>query len=153
MRKLNYLLGLSALIVLLFAGGCKDDDPGTTPQEDQLKKMAATWKVASGANAVTFDGDNSVKDDFSDMVLIMTEAKTYTTTGSDADRSEVWPVSGHFDFVGSSISDIVRDGRVNTSVEFNSDGSEMTMSFTLTEDNTGGRLDGFLGPWVFVFTK
>ena len=154
MKKLNYLLGLGALVVLLFASGCGDDDTTVDPEAEQLAKMTATWTIdANDESTVTFKGDNSVHSDFAGMTLTIDGNKNYQTSGADSDRPEVWATSGSFEFESGSIQRIIRDGKVPVDIVFNGDASTMTLTFELTDSNTGGRLDGFVGTWVFKFSK
>ncbi len=140
-----FTFSLSALMLM----SCGDDDDAAsvtddpveqTEEEKQLESLSASAWTMSG---VTLDGAD-VDANFLGLVLTIKADKTYSTNGS---YDPVWPSSGTFTF-GSDINTLTRDDGVSMTIAV----SETSLTITFTYSDSGGRIDGLPGDYVFSFT-
>jgi hypothetical protein len=140
-----FTFSLAALMLM----SCGDDDDAAsvtddpveqTEEEKQLESLSASAWTMSG---VTLDGAD-VDANFLGLVLTIKADKTYSTNGS---YDPVWPSSGTFTF-GSDINTLIRDDGVSMTIAV----SETSLTITFTYADSGGRIDGLPGDYVFSFT-
>ena len=137
MKSRISLLALMLVSVVAFNSCKKTTEEPKTPEQEQTEKLARTWKVATGANAVTIAG-NDVSADWATFEITFTDGG-YTCTGQAADKGiQVWPNTGTWTYATDDISTLLR-----------SDGTDITISvtdaallMTFNYSSAGGRLDG-----------
>ena len=159
MKKINYLLSAIVMCGVLFTAGCKGgDEPGITPEQAVLTKLAQTWKLG----LVTLDNTSEYADDFANFTMIFTAAKGYATSGSPAfGPFSQASASGTWDFVvtptdpNASAFQIYRTSD-NLVMDVQVSATAMSLSFNFVDDDGDGVHDGreeaVTGAWVFNFT-
>ena len=148
MKQLRKFVFFTFSIAAMLLISCGDDDDTSvatdpvaqTEEEKQLETLSASvWKMSS----ITLDGADATSN-FSGLELTIKSDKTYSTNGS---YDPVWPSSGTFSF-GSDINTLTRDDGVSMTISV----SETSLSISFTYADSGGRIDGIPGDYVFSFT-
>ena len=142
-------LACTCATLLIFAncGGGGGDDPVAAPTAAQKNAtlLDGTWKL----NSVTNEGNP--RDEWTGFTLTLSldddfAGGTYTASGIPAEDTDklVWSTSGTFT-ASSDLTTLTRnDGIVMTLVV-----SETALNLSFTVPESGGRVDGFTGAWVF----
>lgn len=131
-----------ALIFSVAISGCKrKTTPEPTPEEKQLDKLAKTWVIATGANAVTINTVD-VSSDWTNFELTFTDGG-YTTLNTFS--ADVWPNSGTWEFAVDDVNTLIRDGGLNISINVTDNALLMQFNYALP----GGRIEGVEGDWIF----
>ena len=150
MRYLKYLLIISFLSGISLMIGCKNDEPGETEEEIQIKKLTATWEASS----VTLDGADRTAD-WATFRLTATGTLTYSTANTGDDN--VWPASGTWSFAGttgSGLNVLNRSDGVTVNITSLTDTNlDLSITFALAAPNKEGRVASIEGDWVFKMTK
>lgn len=149
--KLFIVTALLAVAFSLFQCG-GDPAPAKDPQDEQLEKLTATWKVTT-ANGVTFNSTPVTGYDSFTMTITGTAGQdtfNYTITGRpSAPTLTPWAASGTFTF-GTDFSTIVNrdDGTVIT---YSVSATTLQMTFTYTGAGyTASRVSNVNGTWSFT---
>ena len=146
MRRLTYYSGILTLVFVLILLGCKKD-PEPNLIQDKLNEIQGTYLIS----AVTLDG-NDVSADYAGMSITLTTSKSYSTSGGD--YNPVWPANGTFLFKNEASEPPVLTSFIrNDGIEVAYTLSGTTMTFTLNMPDTGGRITGLGGDFVFVGSK
>jgi hypothetical protein len=162
MKTMKYLLSTVALVALLFAAGCgSDDGPKTTTEQQALARLAGTWTLQDGANAVTQDGQAADRFVGFSMTISGTVPNFNFTTSPGGILANPWPASGTFSFpIDSPPTNTNQftlrrnsDG-VSIQVSFTSD-TALTLTFTQPDGGgaEGGRVRSVGGLYVFSLKK
>lgn len=134
-----------SLILVVSCGGNKDDDPGSTPNEDQFALLEGTWTLSS----VTNEGNQvSGWEGFTITIGGSADNMTFTTGGTQPDgTTDVWE-NGSFTF-GSDVNTLNRNDNVEVTIAVTE--TQLTANFNIADPN--GRAEEVFGAWIFVFAK
>ena len=133
--------------LLIFANcGGGGDDPQAEPSAAQKNAtlLDGTWKL----NSVTNEGNP--RDEWTDFTLTLSldddfKGGNYNTTNiPDEDTEGVWASSGTFT-ASEDLTVLTRND--GTKITLTVSASTLSLSFDISE--SGGRVDGFTGAWVF----
>lgn len=143
MHKITYIITTLIIVSLMATTGCdsgsSDSEPTATElQSEVLKNTGNPWVLST----VTKD-DLDVTGQFEGFTLTFEES-TYTTTNS---LPSVWATSGTWEFNNDNPNSILRDDVVVISI--NSNNNHLTLTFTITELNNGGRTESINGEYQF----
>lgn len=140
-KPLFLLISLVCIVVALSLSGCSKDD-GLSPDQQRIKDLTTTWTLGSVTN------DNvDVTDQFTGFMLVINDTNYTTKNGGNA-----WSASGSYSFVENNIDHLMRDDNVQITIDSFSS-SEITLSFTINQVNTGGRINGITGNFTFSLIK
>lgn len=147
----KFALFLSLAVVLT---NCGSDDP------DPINPLQVASELFSGKTGVlsaahTQSGGTVIDfavDAFS--VTLTANADftggTYTSNSTTDDQKIIWPTSGSWTFVGTTGTEIMRDGLVPITIA--ASGTAITTSFTTTDENSPSRTKEIDGVnWSFTF--
>ncbi len=159
---LNTISALSFLALVIFAS-CGGDDPVDEKSDGQLQaeRMDGTWTIAN----VQFDTQER-NDTWGTSFTITFDDATegaegvwggdFTTSGHSTDEPdalEVWPATGTWDFLGTSLAETQTFVR-NDGVEVDVAVTASTIVLTFTVDDPSGRSEAIYDlPWVFELNK
>src|SRR4051812_20913790 len=105
--KISLKILASVLVLTALFSACKKDDPDPVSVEDQqLAKLAASWKASSA----TLDG--TAQTGYDNFVLTISGtagATSFGYTASGRPSNSPWPASGTWVFGANPESQIVRD--------------------------------------------
>jgi hypothetical protein len=148
-KGLFFTCACATLLIFANCGGGGDDpvaeEPTLTAAAANALLLDKDWSLSSATNAGTtrdewtgFTLTLSLDDDFA--------GGTYTASGIPAEDTDklVWSTSGTLT-ASSDLTTLTRnDGIVMTLVV-----SETALNVSFTVPESGGRVDGFTGAWVF----
>ena len=139
------------LIVALFfilVSACSKNGANPSMEDQQLQKLLGTWKPG----VVLVDGTD-ITDQYTDF---------YLTFIKDGDEKKLTATNPGFAFTagldswsfvtGSQASKIVRSAD-GIEMDVNVDQNTLTLSFTIPEASTGGRISGLSGSFTFRLLK
>lgn len=136
---LKLLIGIAMLTGLL--SSCHDDP---SPEEEQLKRLTATWMV----NTVSND-NTDVTSQFDSFTLTVSGDRTYSTTNG----GNPWPASGTFTLTGQDFDSFRRDDGVIINLVEITD-SKLILSFQMNSVRSiRSGVDGITGDFTFNLTK
>ncbi len=162
MKRINFLLTAGLLVSLLVYSGCggSSDPEPPSASEERLSALTGTWNAT--ANSITRDGTPDASYDNFSITFGGTNNADKTNVSGTATTNDVtgtYP-SGSWQFNGTNINSIVRDGTNSGSITMTANltgdgsaGSTLVLSFTLNADGSGSRVAGLTGAWVFTLTK
>ena len=148
-KGLFFTCACATLLIFANCGGGGDDpvaeEPTLTAAAANALLLDKDWSLSSATNAGT------TRDEWTGFTLkfgIDTDLAggTYTASGIPAEDTDklVWSTSGTFT-ASSDLTTLTRnDGIVMTLVV-----SETALNVSFTVPESGGRVDGFTGAWVF----
>ena len=147
MKSLFLACTCATLLIFANCGGGGGDDPVAAPTaaEKNALLLDKDWSLSSATNAGT------TRDEWTGFTLKFgidsdLAGGTYTASGIPAEDTDklVWSTSGTFT-ASSDLTTLTRnDGIVMTLVV-----SETALNLSFTVPESGGRVDGFTGAWVF----
>lgn len=158
MKRINFLLTVGLIVSLMVYAGCggSSDPIPDTASQIQLAKLLGTWNAT--ANSVTRDGAADASYDNFTLTLGGSNNADNTNvngTSTTNDMTGTYP-SGTWEFNGSNVSSIIRDGvnsgKVTMTINSLTD-TNLVLTFTLNVDGSGNRTAGLTGAWVFTLTK
>ena len=145
MKAYKLLLSISFLSALLFIGACTTD-PAPDPEDEYLKKISSTWRIASAQ----LDG-KEVTGSFPQLTLTLNGDHTYSTTHS---VGKIWPASGSFTLVATSTDGMYNinrnDGVLLTVADLTATSIKLRFQYTAPPN---GRENSVSGQYEFVFNK
>ena len=148
LKSLLIAFAFFTLLIFTNCGGSGDDpaaEPELTAAERNAELLERSWKLSSVTNGGT------PRDEWTGFTLAFSmdsdlEGGSYTASGipSDEGADLVWSTSGTFT-TNSDLSVLTRnDGVVMTMV---ASATALNISFNIND--SGGRIAGFTGDWVF----
>ena len=139
---------LLVALIFILVSACSKNSATLSIEDQQLQKLLGTWKPG----VVLVDGTD-ITDQYSDFYL------TFIKDGSEKKFTATNPgfafIAGldSWSFVtGSQASKIVRSSD-GIEMDVNVDQSTLTLSFTVPESSTGGRISGLSGNFTFRLLK
>jgi hypothetical protein len=142
MRRNLRALWICAVVVVMIAGSCKDDDPSEA--EVQTNKLVGTWIIGQQGYVKR---DDITSNEWNDFTLTLTNT-AYT---SNSNYTAVWPTQGTWKFAGGNINRIEREDGLPIDIEITE--STLKLTFMQPEAGSSGRLSGVSGEYVFFFHK
>ena len=145
MRNRLSLIALTLVMSVVIISCKKTTTTPKTDEELQIEKLTGTWVLDSSEPLpVTIDG-NDPSQDWTGFTLTY-GSKTYSTnTSASLGDVSVWPSgAGTWDF-GANVSTLVRDDGVEITVTV----TDTSLQLQFDYSDTGGRLNGIVGNWVF----
>ena len=147
----SLLFACACMTLLIFTNCGGSDDGGSDPTveltaaEKNAQLLDRNWKLSSATNGGT------PRDEWTGFTLTLSidsdlEGGSYTASGipSDDGADLVWSTSGTFT-ASSDLTTLTRnDGVVMTLVA-----SETALNISFNINDSGGRIAGFTGSWVF----
>ena len=146
MKSLFLACTCATLLIFANCGGGGGDDPVAAPTAAQKNAtlLDGTWKL----NSVTNEG--TPRDEWTDFTLTLSldddfKGGNYNTTNiPDEDTEGVWASSGTFT-ASEDLTILTRND--GTKITLQVSASTLSLSFDISQ--SGGRVDGFTGSWVF----
>ena len=144
MKNIKDIFSIVLIISFVTYSSCKKKgtDPQPDPLADRLEELinnGSSWEVSE----VTKDGYD-VTDQFNGFTLTIGEF-TYTTTNA---LESAWSSSGTCSFLNNDASTILRDD--DTIIDVGISGGQLTLTFSVDDLSSGGRLRGINGDYQFV---
>jgi hypothetical protein len=154
MKRLKHIIlftGALATGILLLTRCSDDKEKSGSPVDLQMAKLMGTW------NATSAQMDDIDREGFQDFILALSPLPnqpklSYIISGNPyaSPWSAVTTGSLTFDEDQPEKYLVREDGVV---IEYTVTDNELSMHFTFTESNSGGRVSGVGGDWVFHFEK
>ena len=146
MKSLFLACTCATLLIFANCSGSGGDDPVAAPTAAQKNAtlLDGTWKL----NSVTNEG--SPRDEWTGFTLTLSldddfKGGNYNTTNiPDEDTEGVWASSGTFT-ASDDLTVLTRND--GTKITLQVSASTLSLSFNIPQ--SGGRVDGFAGDWVF----
>jgi hypothetical protein len=142
----NSLWSLSLLIIggVMLLSGCDKKTEISTADAVKAKLTASTWNLKS----VDVSGTDQTSV-YKGLTLTFTPTSFTTTNGG-----VVWPVTGTWEFKTPEATTIVRDDKLELTIQEVTDTSlKLALTWTKTTFDKTGRLESVSGAHTFTFTK